>query len=795
MATVLERTLLQIERAVLGDRDVVPALMTRLRAHQINRLMLISPLLGYVGMVNAGVLLVMANADQFAPLVSLWLLIIIGAHMMLPHKARAYARRGARSEVSIGTLRRLTLSTGWLSIMWGSIPLVGSTTMTPHEMTIVYAFLAGTVGGGCAVLALVPTAMVSWVVGMSVFAFAGALTLEPTQGAALGMGIVTFCFVMLAACRAYAGSFALSVLSELEVRQQAAMVETLLREFEDSGRDWLWETDAQNRLVRGLDDLATMTGVTPRALYALMNGGSVKGMGIASTDGFATMRRKVQACEAFRAHEIKIRFEDGHAVWFVVSGKPVHDESGRFIGYRGVVSDTTEARQQEENFKWLAHHDALTGLYNRAAMNAHLAELFARKGGTGPLAAFYIDLDDFKGINDSRGHAAGDLVLQKFAQRMRDAMPDASHISRLGGDEFVAIITDLPGDKAAAVRELAARLTTSFRQPVCLGDAELSVRASMGIAIAPEHGATADALINAADIALYEAKAHEAGTWRLYDPDMDKARRKERQLEEDLRKAIAANGLTLHFQPFFAIETGAICGFEALARWTHPEFGPVSPSVFIPLAERSNLIVELGDWVVTEACRVAVLWPDDLNVAVNLSVQQFQNGRASRAVADALQTSGLAPSRLEVEITERVFASDIDSVRAEMRALHDLGVWISLDDFGTGYSSLHYVMNFPFDKLKIDKAFVERAGRDPKAHGVLTIMSDLATRLNLVSTVEGIETQAQLDMVRELGFTYSQGFLQGRPVPDSEIAALLLASHIDCKANDDPDSGVKLTGT
>ncbi len=442
-------------------------------------------------------------------------------------------------------------------------------------------------------------------------------------------------------------------------------------------------------------------------------------------------------------------------------------------GFVRTFTDITQRKAAEAEVARLARHDILTGLPNRGLFREHLdgclAEIAVR-GGTA--SVLYLDLDGFKGVNDTLGHQAGDDLLRSVADRLRSSVGDGV-VARLGGDEFAVLLTGGP-EEAVAVAE---RLTGLFAAPLQVGGQRIGVGLSVGIALAPEHGVSAECLYRRADLALYRAKAEGRGTFRVFGADMDEEAEERRVLESDLRQALADNALSLHYQPQVDGASGALVGFEALVRWTHPVRGQIPPGVFVPLAEETGLIIALGDWVLREACREAATWAPSLKVAVNLSPRQFQKPDLPETVLAVLAQTGLSPDRLELEVTESVIINDMARAINILRRLKSFGVRISMDDFGTGYASLATLQAFPFDKMKIDRSFVAQLGVDPQAAVIVRAVLSLGRSLRMGVVAEGVETPAQRRFLADEACGEMQGYLFGKPRPIGDYADRL--SHPD----------------
>jgi diguanylate cyclase (GGDEF)-like protein len=428
------------------------------------------------------------------------------------------------------------------------------------------------------------------------------------------------------------------------------------------------------------------------------------------------------------------------------------------------VRDISERTEAAARIAHLAYHDALTGLPNRAVFAEHLARGVGKAAEQdAPIAVLCIDLDGFKAVNDIHGHPAGDALLMEAAHRLRAVVRGNELVARLGGDEFAVVQEG--GSQPTHAGLLSERIIEALRQPFAIGGQSVRISASIGVAVYPADAETPSDLVKNADMALYRAKAEGRGFTRFYEAAMDEALRQRRQLEADLCLAIGREELKVHYQPLAEVGSGAITGFEALLRWDHPRLGPVSPEMFIRLAEESGLIVKLGEWVLREACGEAARWDPPLKLAVNLSPLQFLQEDLAGAVERVLAETGLAPSRLELEVTEGLLIKDAGGAIAMLERLKALGVQISMDDFGTGYSSLTYFRMFPFDKVKIDQGFVREMVDNPQALAIIRSVIGLGHGLGVPVVAEGVETQAQLDALRAEGCDQVQGYLIARPNP------------------------------
>jgi diguanylate cyclase (GGDEF)-like protein len=479
-----------------------------------------------------------------------------------------------------------------------------------------------------------------------------------------------------------------------------------------------------------------------------------------------TLTRPISALE-----QAAQRMEEGETVAVTVGTR---DEIGRLAqSFNRMAAGIAE---REKRITQLAFNDSLTGLPNRAFFRQHLdleLKQAERRGGRA-LALLCVDLDNFKAVNDTLGHPAGDELLRAVAARLGANVGDAM-VARLGGDEFTVILSHRDAHEAAGA--IAGRLIAALAEPFEISGHELTAGASVGIAMAPGDAADADTLLKHADLALYQAKDEGGGTYRFFEAEMNARAQARHQLEADLRRAIGQGEFELYFQPLFDLETNRIGSFEALIRWNHPRRGLVAPDEFIPLAEETALIVPIGAWVIQEACRQAVRWPEDVRVAVNVSSVQFRRPGLANVLIQALAASGLDPRRLEVEITESIFLESSEALIAVLHSLRAMGIRIALDDFGTGYSSLSYLQSFPFDKIKIDRSFIQQLLSRAGSTAIVRAITDLARALGMETTAEGVENPEQLAELRLQGCSSVQGYLFSRPVTAAGVIEALAAAN------------------
>lgn len=471
--------------------------------------------------------------------------------------------------------------------------------------------------------------------------------------------------------------------------------------------------------------------------------------------------------------EYRLRHENGLYVWVRARGQAVWDGAGNPVRMAGSTEDVTERIHLEQKLAYLAHHDSLTGLYNRAVFNERLEAALKLTARGETFALLFVDLDGFKNVNDTLGHAAGDELLKYVAERLRRSVREKDTVVRLGGDEFALILNSAKTVEQASA--LAERIIDAIGSPFTIHNTQTQVGCSIGVAIAPRAGSNPQTLMHNADLALYSAKQDGRGRYRCFEPSMKASSADREALYLDLKRALANDELELHYQPLINLENNAINGFEALLHWRHPVRGLVPASEFIGVAETTGLIGKIGDWMLSKACAEAIKWPEGTTVAVNVSPVQVRGGLILLAVTRALAKSGLSANRLELEIGGSIFQEGFDEAVEILQQLHNSGVRIALDDFGTGYSTLGYLQRFRFDKIKIDGSFIRELGGDAGDIGIVSAIVEIASRLGATTTAEDVDTEEHLRIVRAQGCTEMQGDLSGRPRLAQEIPELFAA--------------------
>jgi diguanylate cyclase (GGDEF)-like protein/PAS domain S-box-containing protein len=546
----------------------------------------------------------------------------------------------------------------------------------------------------------------------------------------------------------------------------------LLRDYELSGQGWFWSTDASGRIDYVSDCVVERLGKT----HAEVIGQPLSSLFVPDEETTEAVERTLPVVLSKRKtfSEFAVRAAvDGQELWWAISGRPHHDSAGNFSGFRGNGADITERRRSQRDSERLALYDSLTGLSNRHRMSNHLENtLAAFKQAKRSCAVMMLDLDRFKQVNDTLGHPAGDELLKQVADRLGRVIDKNCELGRLGGDEFEVILPDL--DDRGQLGEIAKRIIDIVSQPYALEGARCVIGVSVGIAIAPYDGVNCEELIRNADLALYAAKGGGRGQFRFFSTELHNEAETRRRIEEDLRDALAKDQIYLAYQPLVCSKTNTVVAMEAVMRWNHPELGSISPAMFIPIAEESNQIGQLGEWALRHACEDAVRWPGNVKVSVNVSPAQFANENLPTVVTQALAHAGLPAELLELELTESIFLNNSESVDDMFAALKGIGVRLALDDFGTGYSSLGYLRKAPFDKIKIDQSFI-RGVTEPGSRNVAIIKAivSLAEALDMDTTAEGIEAHDELDLMRELKVSQIQGFIYSKPIRGEEVLAAM----------------------
>jgi diguanylate cyclase (GGDEF)-like protein/PAS domain S-box-containing protein len=710
-----------------------------------------------------------------SPLVPHWQLASWSALVAAVAAAVAFRRLSRRHRdarvASLTDIRSTALDGVALGAVWSVAPLVFAHAVTPQAALGLWVVLSLLMTASAVAMAALPLATILFV---AIIGAASATALLFVASPVLAAASALFAVLLAMATFGRGRALVVARAHEIALAERDETVSLLLREFEDTGSDWLWEIDAQRRVVRANPRFALSLGVDPKTINGMpflqvLAGPSWESGNFAQ--GLRELAEKLKGRDAFRDLLLPVQV-DGEDRWWEMSASPRFDERGIFIGFRGVGSDVTEQRRSTDQINRMARFDTLTGLPNRLHINEALMRAMAEAEKWGSRCAFMmIDLDRFKAVNDTLGHPIGDRLLGRVSERLRQLVTDTEMIGRLGGDEFAVVVRD--ARDSVRVERLAQTIIDTLSHPYELDQHTLFIGASVGLAIGPRDGRTAEMLIRSADLALYRSKDAGGGVYHAYEPQLHLAAEERRVLEIALRAAVENDQLHLTYQPVVNGRTGTLTGFEALLRWTHPELGNISPAKFVPLAEEARLIAPIGEWVLRTACREAATWEEPVRIAVNVSPDQLHNPAFVGIVAAALASSGLPADRLELEVTESVFMREGTIAIDVLEKILDLGVRLSLDDFGTGYSSLGYLAHTRFSSIKIDRSFVQSASQGTKeAIAIIRAVVALADSLGMATTAEGVETEDEHRMVQALGCTKVQGYYFGRPLPVEEARQL-----------------------
>ncbi len=688
---------------------------------------------------------------------------------------RAWWRRRARppGTASPAAIRRATLHAALLGLIWAYVPAAWFARAHPPHQLLIATLTSGMMCAGAFTLATVPSASLIYVAMMAAgSAYALAAANEPIY-AYVALLLLTYTLVIVLGVLSAARTFTARIVSEREAERQSQMVGLLLRDFEEHATDVLWEIDNEGRFTHVSHRLATLVyGAQGESPPASLPGLLGLDRGPSDTDaGRESLRQALASDRPFRNIVVAVQTPEGRR-WWSITAKPVTGESGRASGWRGVLSDVTGERRAQQRLQQLAHSDPLTGLANRMVLRERLGRFVGRPAAArAGSALLFIDLDNFKTINDTLGHSVGDAVLQIVAGRLQSVVRERDLLARLGGDEFAIVLSDAgSADEVAAV---AQRLLRGLAVPCVAQGISVTLGASVGIALLPEHGLSIDEALGNADLALYAAKAAGRGRFEFFVPNLGERPKRRLAIEQELRHAVSRGQLALKWQPQIELSTWTPIRAEALLRWRHSELGPIGPTEFIPIAEDCGLIEEIGNWVLLQACSEAMALPAGVGVSVNVSPVQLTRPAFVASVEAALRNSGLPARRLEIEITESVFIDNVPEALANLRQLKQREVRIALDDFGTGYSALGYLRRFPIDTLKIDSAFTHELQSRSDTLAIVKSIIALARALGISTVAEGVEEPAQLEMLRKAGCGAIQGFVAGRPMPIGELAGVV----------------------
>ncbi|MEO8280391.1 MAG: EAL domain-containing protein [Ideonella sp.] len=731
----------------------------------------LTPLAMAVNVANAGVICLVTWSQVSHTFLLGWSAAICGL-AALGLRGWLHGRGRSRRTASMRGMRRAVVQASALSALWAVLPLSLLAKVDTGAQFIVGMVVTGMVCAGGFALSTVPAAATAWVVMLgtgSVLALWRS-GMSVAGGAALMLGL--YCCIVIFSAWSWARSFGARLVAEARADRQNEVIGLLLRDFEDHASDLLWELDARGRFRHVSQRLASTLGVTSGVLRGLSATRLLsRAIANAGEDGvarWAALQQLMARGTAVREHLVAFAGVDGLS-WWSISTHPLLDAKGCTEGWRGVAANVTDKHQAHLRLTWLAHNDALTGLVNRTQFRELLQTLLAG-APVQPLAVALIDLDDFKQVNDSLGHAAGDELLRLVGERLLSVARRSDTVARLGGDEFAILVRG-----AASPAELSAlcgRLLDALAAPCEVFDLAIATRASIGIAVTSADGSGVDSVMNHADVALYEAKHSGGQRWCFFEPAMADAGRRRNALAASLRHAVERGEFSLVYQPQVSSGDGRVCGFEALLRWQHDEHGQVSPTEFIPIAEAAGLMPEIGAWVLAEACRQAALWPSGLTVSINVSAAQLE-GKQSFIECVEEAAHGLRPETVELEITESALVDDVDGAVTTLRALRAKGFRVALDDFGTGYSALGYLRQLPFNTLKIDRSFIRDIVNDGESRVLVETILAMSRGFGMTAVAEGVERPEEAEMLRARGCDLLQGYLVSQPLAADQVGTFL----------------------
>ncbi|WP_299479668.1 bifunctional diguanylate cyclase/phosphodiesterase [uncultured Roseibium sp.] len=752
------------ERALLlafGHPVVDQYLACRVRAAQIASIARLTPLTVLANIVN--VVVVTPILAQVFPITYVFVWVALVMSLMALTTIKWFLSK--RSPVELASQRALSAAlrhATLLSALWAVVPVAAFASGNINGIWIASCVTTGMICGGGFALATVPQAAFRWVAILYCASVAALVIEQGVMMWPLLFLLTSYAFVVIGSTTAAGWLFASHFLAEAELEKHGDVIALLLNEFEETSSDWIWEADSSGNFRNVSDRFCHASGLGRSELEAM------RMVDLAYTldndearASVANLEKTVGIQKSFRELVIGLTV-NGEDRWWSLAARPVYDDHGSFTGYRGVASDVTEARRASELASHLAEHDSLTGIGNRSWFLKQAETLLEEQTKTGQntLTLFLIDLDNFKVVNDTSGHPAGDDLLKQVAARFTDISEGRTSLARFGGDEFAALGRFVSDQAASAFAEELVNVT---RKPFRIGSRDFAIGSTVGFTRLRDNGDTVDDLMRKADIALYKAKESGRGRALAFESEMEREVRERRELEADLREAFEYGKLSVEFQPIIDARSGQVVSSEVLVRWFHPTRGEVTPDTFLPIAEHAGLILPLGNWVLRKACAAAAQCPDLESVAVNLSPVQFMDPNFVGQITSVLDETGFPPERLVLEITESVFLRDFGSASDKLQKLRNLGIKISLDDFGTGYSSLSYLRKYKFDKIKIDKSFVDEIGERSDGLAIISAVIALAHNLGLEVTAEGVERRFQVDALRTLGCDTLQGYFFGKP--------------------------------
>jgi diguanylate cyclase (GGDEF)-like protein/PAS domain S-box-containing protein len=720
-------------------------------------------LLKIVSAIVCGLLIVQLGIGQVnIMLLGLWLAglsaLYVYAHLLY-RKQSAWQRKSInRSDMTVFYL--ISLVGGSL---WGAGFLLFAFSTNLMTMIPVWAIIICLMVGSAMLLSTVPLSSILFISSASAATIFGWLYIGSPH---LALASLAIAVLLISGCLMTGRSFIDKRVAEARLTEKSEVVSLLLKEFEDTGADWLWQTDTSRRITHVSPRFAHAIGQPPEQIegkpFLQLVAGESWESGKFST-ALHELADKLKRRDSFSNMLVPVQI-NGENRWWELSASPKLDDNGVFHGFRGVGSDITEQRESADKISHMARFDTLTRLPNRLQLTDAVGKaLQTAEKWNGRCGFMMLDLDRFKAVNDTLGHPVGDRLLARVSDRLRSIMTENELCGRLGGDEFAIVVNDASDTQYMEL--LAKKIIDTLSRPYEVDQHTLYIGASVGTAIGPRDGRTVEMLMRSADLALYRSKDQGGGAFTHYEPKLHVQAEERRVMEMALRKALENDELLLNYQPVVSADSGGVVGFEALLRWNSPQFGSVSPVKFVPLAEEARLIVPIGEWVMRTACKEAMRWPSTVKVAVNVSADQLTEVNFLSMVISALEESGLPPNRLEIEVTESIFMHEGNGAAAMLDQIIALGINLSLDDFGTGYSSLGYLRKTRFSTIKVDRSFVQGAAKNaPESLAIIRAVVAMADALGMATTAEGAETAEEVQMIKRLGCSKIQGYYFGRPM-------------------------------
>ena len=750
--------------SLIKETPIPTELAGQIRAQQLDEVSKLTLVVLLGNLLNAAVVLMSfwnTGADNMLAIWGFTICLVSGFFFLDHLRSRGRALKKTRP---VSAIDRFARGASVLGLIWATAPIIVILYVDAMGQMVLGIIMATMMFAGAFMLSRIPNAAFSFIIPMAVGLIVSFQLEQDPRNDFLSVLLVIYTGVLGICVQWSHRLFIDQILGKEAVSQQSQLIGLLLRDFEESTSDWLWQTDE-----------AGMFQDIPLALAGKKNQYDVMSKGLELEGLFCPgetltiLQTSMERHQGFRDLVLKVEADEER--WWSVTGKPVF-ENGKYTGFRGVASDVTQSKEAEDRIAHMAHYDGLTGLPNRMTLQAALEKAVREPLHPGQQRALlWLDLDNFKWVNDTLGHPAGDELLKKVAERINGLCCETDVVARLGGDEFALLVERFEED--SELESFLDDLTATLAEPYEVWGATALCSASIGVRLFDINTGDTRSLLKHADLALYEAKKQGRANWHMFTRDLDDKARAKREIENDLQTALENNELRVYFQPQIDAKTRELIGFESLVRWQHPKRGLIFPSEFIEHAEDSGLITRLGDWIIRAALEEARRLPENVRISVNISPLQIHSSSLLSTIVNALAKNEIAPGRLELEITETVLMNDTQFTLERLHQLKELGVRIALDDFGTGFSSLSYLRSFPFDKIKIDKSFISDLETSDDSRAITLATLNLAQSLGMKCTAEGVETEYQSNFLRDHGCEELQGFLISKALPLDKLQHLV----------------------